>query len=165
MPKQRLDNLSIEGAILKYRNFSGKPGQYNAKGLRNFCLVLDKELADTLANDGWNVRVSESKDPDEEPAYLLQVSVSFDNYPPKIYYITSESKTKLDEESVGMLDWVQIKSADVIVRPYEWAVSGKSGVKAYLKALYLTGEEDEFENKYINVPDSAISSLKDHAED
>lgn len=166
MPKPRtVDNISIENATIRFRNFSGKPGKYNAKDVRNFCVSIDTELAEILKADGWNVRVSEPRDPDDEPLNLLQVAVSFEHIPPKIVYITSRSKATIDEEDVGMLDWVQIKSADVIIRPYNWDVSGKSGVKAYLKALYITVEEDEFESKYFDVPDSAEAAFKDHAED
>lgn len=162
------EKLKIENATIKYRNFSGKEGRYNAKGLRNFSVVLDKDLADILAKEGWNVRVSEPKDPEDSPIYLLQVAVRFDNIPsrdPKVVYITSNSKTKLNEEDVSMLDWVVIKNVDIIIRPYVWEKGGNSGIKAYLQSIYVTGEDDPFEEKYRNVPDSAASSLKDNAED
>ena len=62
--------------------------------------------------------------------------------------ITSRGRTNLDEGQVETLDWVDILNVDLIVRPYEWTVNGKSGVKAYLQSIYVTIEEDPLEIKY-----------------
>ncbi len=57
--------------------------------------------------------------------------------------ITSRGRTNLDEKTIEMLDWADILNVDLIVRPYEWTVQGKTGVKAYLQSIYVTIEEDE----------------------
>ena len=159
-------NIVKENARIGFRNFSGKEGQYNPPGRRNFCIFIDNDKeAKAMADDGWNIRYLKPRDKDEEPAAYLQVSVSFDNYPPKIILITSKGKTTISENEVNMLDWAEIKNADVIVRPYNWNVNGKSGTKAYLKAMYVTIEEDEFASKYEDVPDSAMSSISDDDDD
>ena len=59
----------------------------------------------------------------------------------------------LAEEDLEILDWVEIKNVDLVVRPYSWAFSGKSGVKAYLKSLYVTIHEDYLSLKYADIPE------------
>lgn len=146
--------VSMEGVRIGFRNFSGAEGQYNKKGDRNFVVFLDEETANNMAKDGWNVKFPKQRDdidPDEDTreAYL-PVSLTFGMYPPKIVLINGEGgkATKLDEDSVDMLDWAEIADVDIIVRPYNWSVNGNTGTKAYLKALYVTINQDEFADKY-----------------
>ena len=153
------DNINIENARIGFRNFSGREGKFNPAGSRNFCVFIDVDAAEILEEDGWNIKWLEPRDEEEAPQAYLQVAVSYENYPPRILLITSSGKTMLDEDTVSLLDWAEIKNVDLIVRPYNWEVNEKTGVKAYCKSMYITIIEDEFEKKYNNVPDSAVNTL------
>jgi len=147
---QQDNTVLMEGVRIIFRNFSGKEGQYNREGDRNFAVLIDDATAEAMARDGWNVKTLRPRDEDEEehPQPYLPVSVNFKGRPPRIVLITSRGRTNLDENSVEMLDWADIINVDLIIRPYEWTVNDKSGIKAYLQSIYVTIEEDALERKY-----------------
>lgn len=148
------DNIKIENAHILFRNFSGRESKYNRAGQRNFCVYIDDpKFAQKLIDDGWNVRVRAPREDGEEPRYYIQVAVSFDNIPPTVYMLTKRKKVKLDEETIDALDFAEIINVDLTIRPYNWIIqegtkNEKSGVKAYLRTMYVVIDEDEFAEKY-----------------
>lgn len=139
----------LEGVRIIFRNFEGKEDMYNREGNRNFSVLLDQETADRLAEEGWNVKYLRSQN-DEPPQAYLQVAISYKNpkNPPIVVMIVKHNRITLDQDMVDILDWVDIENVDMIIRPYDWAVSGKSGTKAYLKSIYVTIHEDRLKKKY-----------------
>lgn len=165
MPNKNIvnKNIVIENARIGFRNFTGKEGRFNPAGRRNFCVFLETVVAKDLETDGWNIRWLQPRDPDEPKQAYLQVAVSYLHIPPKIIVITSKTKSVLSEETINILDWAEIDNIDLIVRPYNWDVNGKKGVKAYVKSMYVTLAEDDFESKYREVPDAASSPAEEDA--
>ena len=141
-------NLVVENARIAFRNFSGKASKYNREGDRNFCIIFDKKTGEELKEQGWNVGILAARDEYEEPEYRLQVKVMFGKIPPKVYMISGRRKVLLNEDTISSLDYAEIENVDVIIRPYNWEVNGKTGVKAYVQTMYVEIQEDRFAAKY-----------------
>lgn len=149
-------SVIMEDAWLIFRNFKGEEKQYNREGDRNFCVVLDPEIAEAMLEDGWNIKQLKSRD-DEPGDYYVQVSVGYKGRPPRIVLLSSKGRVELSEHEVELLDWIDIQKADLIIRPYKYDVNGSKGIKAYTKTLFVTMNEDYFELKYSDVPEAGSS--------
>ena len=156
LEKKKIDNITIENARIIFRNFSGKGSKFNPEGKRNFCVVLDNDLASVLEKDGWNIRRRPPRDEDEEPFSFMSVACSYDHIRPNIYIISGGKKTLLDEDTVGTLDYAEITNVDLTIRPHIWAVGDKEGIKAYVKNMYVTIEDDPLGRKYNDMDDEDI---------
>lgn len=139
----------IEDAQIIYRNFSGAPTPFDQQGgKRTFAVVLDKKTADAMAVDGWNVKCKPAREEGEEEFCFIEVTVNYKQRPPKIVVLTDTSATTLTDDTVAMLDWADIRKLDLVAREYQWAVGANSGIKAYLKSMFVTIDEDPLEKKY-----------------
>ena len=148
MAYKKTNNIMIEDARLIFKNFSGEESKFNRAGNKNFCVVLDHDMAEDLAAEGWNIKYLRPREDGEEPTPYLQVTVAYGNIPPKVIMIAGRNKTPLDSVSIGTLDYAEIANVDLIIRPYHWEVNGKEGIKAYLKTMYIEIEQDAFASKY-----------------
>ena len=141
--------LQIDDARIVYRNFSGLGSKYNREGDRNFAVVIDDEaIADSLVDEGWNVKIKPPREEGDSPFMYLPVKVKFNDRGPNVYLATGNRMTKLDEESISCLDDVDILSVDLDIRPYDWEVNGKEGRTAYLQSIKVTQELDRFAGVY-----------------
>lgn len=156
MSKQ-IDNIRIDNARIIFRNFAGEERQFNPKGQRNFCVLIDPDHAELLKEDGWNIKVLQPREEGDLAQPYLPVAVRFGSYPPKIVMVTSHGNTPLNEETISNLDTAEIANVDIIIRPYEWE---PGRIKAYVKTMFVTIEEDELEKKYYS-PAPMLNSDED----
>lgn len=149
----------VEDGTLHWRNFAGieKP-PYNPAGVRTFCVDLDPAIVEDMIKDGWNVKFHKFRD-DDEPTRgsdeldldrpFIQVRARYDKgRKPRIVMITSTSRTNLTEDTIEILDMVDIETVDLIVNGSYYEMNGKSGLKAYLQSMFITIREDALELKY-----------------
>lgn len=148
--------LQIDDARICFRNFRGEASLYNNEGARGFSLVIpNEEMAEELMNDknrfgvGWNVKIRAPREEGEAPFIHLPVKVKYtDRSRPRVYLITGDKRNELDEETIGMLDDIDIASVDLDIRPYDG--EGRFGAHrtAYLQAMYVTQEIDRFAARF-----------------
>ena len=141
--------LQIDDARIIYRNFSGEASKFNREGDRNFAVVIpNEELADRLQDDGWNVKIKQPRDEDDSPFMYLPVKVKFNDRGPRVYLKSGKATRTLKEDTVSLLDHIDILSVDLDIRPYDWEVNGKDGRTAYLQSICVTQEVDRFAERF-----------------
>ena len=141
--------LQIDDAKVIFKHFEGRGDKFNREGDRNFSLLIeDPDTADALVKEGWNVKIKPSRDEDEEPFMRLPVKIKFTDYGPNVYLRTGDRVNKLDEESIGCLDNIDIDSVDMDIRPYDWEVNGRTGRTAYLQSMEVVQRIDRFAARY-----------------
>ena len=137
--------LQINDAFITYRNFAGVGDRYNREGDRNFALIIpSQEIADALMADtnehgaGWNVKIKPPREDGDDPFMYMNVKVKFTAFGPNIYLKSGTADpVKLDEDSVRILDDIDIASVDLDIRAYDDVVSGKPFRAAYLQSIYV----------------------------
>lgn len=137
--------VQIDEARIVYRNFRGEGSKFNREGDRNFAVVIpNQDIADELIEAGWHVKIKPPRDEDDTPFMYLPVKVKFSERGPHIYLVTGRAQNKLDEDSVSIIDDIDIVSVDLDIRPYDWEINGKSGRTAYLQSMRVTQDTDRF---------------------
>lgn len=149
MANERAERISIENARIIWRNFAGRATMFKPEGTRMFSVVLDEETAQEFTARGLNVKLKEPKEEGDDAFYYLEVAVSFAVRPPRVVMIANGVQTTLDESTVEILDSVEILNVDLTINPYEWTVGANSGIKAYLKSIFVTIDLDPIEAKYL----------------
>ena len=156
----------VEDATLNWMNFKGKEGMYNREGQKTFCVDIDPDIAEEMAADLWNVKYHNAQPGEEGPHIVpdprpnskgkfinlerpyIPVEARWDVRPPRVVMISSTARTNLTEDTVDVLDYVDIETCDLICRAYRYETNGKVGLKAYLQSMFVTIREDALERKY-----------------
>jgi hypothetical protein len=156
MPKA--ESITLEDVKIIFRNLAGRAGPFNAEGERSFAVLLDEEWERRLLAEGWNVKRTKPRDDTPEGEPYLPVEAKYGQYPPRVIQLSQRSDGKLnriplDETLVEMVDSVSIKRVDLTINPYSWSVNGNSGIKAYLKTMYVTIHVDPLDLMYEEAED------------
>lgn len=148
-------DLMIEDAKILFTNFAGSPTRYNSEGgKREFSVALPLNLVEDLEKDGWNVKYRKNADGEYDPERpYLGVKVSYKFRAPAIWLITAGRKQLMSEDTVGTLDNITIKTADVVIHPSVYDVRGQQGISAYVKELYVVMDDESasFASKYADL--------------
>lgn len=166
-------NFEVRDAFIFWTNFSGKPNQFG-NAARTFNLAVPAEAAAELLSIGYRVReevVGEVLDENTGksiPAkvFFINIKVNLDSeYPPMIKmfseYKGRKSQTTLDDnEKLGILDTIDIKSCDLAVHSY-MSKKFEGKCTGYLKTLYVIkepniifgGKYDDWDEQNVNDAD------------
>lgn len=148
-------DLMIEDVKILFTNFAGSPTRYNSEGgKREFSVALPLNLVEDLERDGWNVKFRKNADGEFDPERpYLGVKVSYKFKAPAIWLITGGRKQIMTEDTVGTLDNITIKTADVVIHPSVYDVRGQQGISAYVKELYVVMDDESasFASKYADL--------------
>ena len=133
-----------------WRNFEGRGQQYNNPGDRNFSVLIpNQEIADALMERGYRVRIKPPREEGDMPFMHLPVKVRFNDRGPKVYLESAGRRNELDEETIGILDNIDIAAMDIDISPYDWTNrSGESGRSAYLQGGYVVQSVSRFAERF-----------------
>lgn len=153
--------LQIDDARIIFRNFRGEASRYNREGDRNFSVVIDDEaIADALLKDtnkygiGWNVKIRPPREEGDIPFMHLPVKVKFNERGPGVHLTTGNRTIRLTEDTIDMLDDIDIRSVSLDIRPYDNEVNGKPFRSAYLHSIHVTQEVDRFASSLYDEEDA-----------
>jgi len=157
--RERIDDVTVKGIKgnqIIFRNFEGQANKFNNAGDRNFCLIIDDELADELESKGFTIKRTKGGD-DYDSVPYIKIKVGFtlksgeDNpHPPRIFKIDSAGYRMLDKNTVKVLDGCRFKNVDLEFRgnSYIDRDTGEPKYSAYLSSFYATLEESDLEREY-----------------
>ena len=112
-------------------------------------------MAQDLQNDvnefgaGWNVKLKPAREEGDMPFIHMPVKVKYtDRSAPRIYLISGKNRIELNEDTVGMLDDIDIRRVDLDIRPYDG--EGRFGAHrtAYLQTMYVEQNIDRFAQRF-----------------
>lgn len=156
-----------------FRNFTGRPSEVSPNGgVRSFAIALKRydaefpediaQICDIMAEEGWNIRVSEKGVRGSHPytpgasydynnnRIWLSVESRFNPYPPDIHIIMQDKGTnvKYDEDMVPAIDELTLHDILIEVSPRKWDDHGTERIKAFLATMWAVAEPNPYEERY-----------------
>jgi len=152
-------NLVVNNASIGFKNFSGRPGDFNAAGARNFCVFFDMQMAQQLEADGWKIKYTRPSEEWEQKGFM-KVNIMFGKYPPKVGLASKAAGLEMivDETQLDRFDGFEFDNIDLVIRPYNYPAKGNrpGGVTAYVQEAVFVLKESDLMNKYANYGQSPV---------
>ena len=147
------NTYTIKNAKLLFRNFAGVQDRFG-NSARTFCVIIPDDAVEDFQREGFNIKTLKPRDETEEPLPFIKVKVNFGGRPPKLVSILGKTRTLLNEQTVGALDFADLDRADIAIRPYHGRTrAGVEFCSAYLDKGFFTIVEDELEAMYAEEED------------
>ena len=150
-------DLVLENRQITYRNFAGNESDFNKKGDRNFAVWIDDpQEAEAIAELGWKVKYKKPEEDGTPGRAYMPVTVKYHPRlrPPMVKILKKQGQISLDEESVELVDFMDIEKCDMVLRPFHWQhKSSGEGVKNMCSSIYITIRQDALELKYAHIPE------------
>lgn len=132
---RRIEALDIAGDDIISRNLQGleKPNRPFSKGNRTFGIILPRDLAEKMFDDGWPVKALDSDDPERNPA--IYIRAEYENGDParrpRIYICSEGVETRIEPEDFYMIDEARLDHVDARFH------LGGTGKTIYLDEAYF----------------------------
>ena len=130
-------------------NFAGDPAKDRFKDTRRKAsLIIPPDLANDLIAEGFNVKQTQPSDEYDRPAeYYVNIIANYNSrVQPRIFLVNGNTVTKLDENTVGLIDDIRVENVNVILNPW---------IRDQFHSLYITTmyveqktDYDPFAEKY-----------------
>lgn len=123
--RQYRDPVFIENSKFIYRtNFAGDPtkDKYKSTTRRGNLIIPNEGQALEMIDAGYNVKVTNPREGEEEgfvPTYYIPVIIGY-SHPkrkPKVYLVTNNVPTELDEDQVHLIDEVYVLNVNATLYP------------------------------------------------
>lgn len=150
--------ITLEDAIITFRNFRGEEQRWNPPGVRTFGVIIPKDMVPAMKTDGWNLKESTPREEGDDTYFYIPVTASWAHRPPKIIMIsqTSGKRTHVNESLAETLDYAEIVNVDMIVNGNPWPSDTRDGgLKAWLDTMYVTVVPNALDAKYEVVSDGS----------
>lgn len=152
-------NLLVRDAVImqgrnangNWSNFSGRKTKVNPNGgKRTFNIVLPEDVALELRDEGWNIKMMQPRDDQEDILYFTEIVLNMEKkVEPDVYLCTEwagkKKKTRLHGDDVGQLDDIRFAHADVNIYPH----MHDKGIKGHCNQLVvIQAKNDLFDGRY-----------------
>lgn len=152
--------LIIDGIVdreVRSRNFGGEEKKdrvtgrtVNSPGYRNFLLFVTEDIAESLKDQGCEVKYTKTQDPNDIALPYVSIVVSYFLKPVEAYLISNGNPTALDADHIRALNSVDLKNMCIEVEFGKEKVhnNGVKYIPIYAQKIFAEVVPNYFDEKY-----------------